>query len=213
MAVLRIWSDLRCPWAYVAMVRLHRMRDHLSADEVAFEQRSFPLELTENGLQSEQNARTEVVIASQIESSIFSAYENPTWPTTYLTAFEAQKWGYSLGPNIGERFDLALRRAFFLHGHNLSMRNEILAVAGTEQLSVDQLAEALDDGRFRKSVMADFTEAVEIGIEGSPVVVLSDGTSHHNPGVTVRWERGIPILEADHPSVYEELIQVSAVEW
>lgn len=213
MAALKVWSDLRCPWAYVATVRLHRMRDHLSADEVVLEHRAYPLELIENGLHSEQTARAEMVVAAQLESSIFSEYTNATWPTSYLMAFEAQKWGYSMGPDIGERFDLALRKAYFLHGHNLSMRDEILAVAEVEQLSADQLAGALDTGQFRTAVMADFNEAKEIGIEGSPQVILSDGTTSHNPGTTIRWERGIPIIEADHPSVYEELIQVSAVEW
>lgn len=213
MAVLRIWSDLRCPWAYVATVRLHRMRDHLSADEVIFEHRAYPLELTEAGLHSEHATRAEMVAAAQLESSVFSAYDNPTWPSSYLAAFEAQKWGYSLSQDIGEEFDFALRKAFFLHGHNLSMRDELLEVARIEQLPVDQLAGALDDGRFRKAVMTDFYEAIDLGIEGSPQVFLPDGATHHNPGTTVRWERGLPIIEADHPSVYEELIQLSAVDW
>jgi predicted DsbA family dithiol-disulfide isomerase len=189
------------------------MRDHLSADEVLFEHRAYPLELTEGGLKSEHAARAEMVAAAQLESTAFSSYENPTWPTSYLGAFEAQKWGYSLGQDIGERFDFALRKAFFLHGHNLSMRSEILAVAQIEQLSAERLSDALDDGRFRKAVMEDFSEATDLGIEGSPQVILSDGATHHNPGTTIRWERGFPIIESDHPSVYEELIQVSAVEW
>ncbi|HSR44582.1 MAG TPA: DsbA family protein [Acidimicrobiia bacterium] len=213
MAVLRIWSDLRCPWAYVATVRLHRMRDHLSADEVIFDHRAYPMELTEGGLHSEHTTRAEMVAAAQLESSVFSAYQNPTWPASYLAAFEAQKWGYSLSQEIGEEFDFALRKAFFLHGHNLSMRAELLEVARIQQLPVDQLAGALDDGRFRKAVMSDFHEATDLGIEGSPQVFLPDGTTHHNPGTTVRWERGLPIIEADHPSVYEELIQSSAVDW
>ena len=213
MAVLRIWSDLRCPWAYIATIRLHRMRDHLSAEGVTFDHRAYPLELTEEGALPEQRAKAEMVAAAQLESSAFSAYENPTWPTTFLPAFEAQKWGYAMGQDIGERFDLALRRAFFLHSHNLSMRDELLRVAETEQLSSDQLAVALDDGRFRSPVMDDYREGLDLGIEGSPQVQIPDGATHFNPGVTIRWERGIPLIEADHPSVYEELIQVSAVEW
>ncbi|MDF1594722.1 MAG: DsbA family protein [Acidimicrobiia bacterium] len=213
MAVLRIWSDLRCPWAYIATVRLHRMRDHLSADEVMFEHRAYPLELTESGLRSEQEARAELAVAAQLESSAFSLYDNPTWPTSYLTAFEAQKWGYSLSQEVGEQLDFALRKAFFMHGHDLSMRSEILTVARTEQLPVDQLTKALDDGHFRKAVMTDFEEATNIDIEGSPQVVLPDGATHHNPGTTIRWQRGLPIIESDHPSVYEELIQLGAVDW
>lgn len=213
MAVLRIWSDLRCPWAYIATIRLHRMRDHLSADEVLFDHRAYPLELTEAGLRSEASARAEMIVAARLESSAFSLYERHDWPTTYLQAFEAQKWGYSLGQDIGERFDLALRRALFLHGHNLTLRDEILEVAATEQLSSDQLAAALDDGRFRKAVIGDIEEGNALDVAGSPHLILSDGEAHHNPGITLRWERGIPIVEADHPSVYEDIIQISSVEW
>ena len=118
-----------------------------------------------------------MVAAAQLETSAFSAYDNPAWPTTFLPAFEAQKWGYAMGQDIGERFDLALRKAFFLHSHNLSMRDELLRVAETEQLSSDQLAAALDDGRFRSSVMDDFREALDLGIEGSPQVQIPDGST------------------------------------
>ncbi len=210
--MITIWSDLRCPWAYVAVIRLHRMRDHLRADRVEFEHRAYPLELADRSRLDGRRMTGEIVALAQLEPTAFSSYPNESWPTTYLPAFEAQKWGFSLGQDIGERFDLALRRAFFLHGHNLSLRHEILAVADAEGLGSDQLAAALDDGRFRKAVMADYVEATDLAIEGSPQVVLPDGTTHLNPGIGYRVSRGIPIIESDHPSVYEELIQVAAIE-
>lgn len=210
--MITIWSDLHCPWAYVAVLRLHRMRDHLRADGVEFELRAFPRELAEQrGIDAGRTSR-EMVALAQLEPTAFSTYRGDAWPTTSLPAFEAQKWGFSLGQEIGERFDLALRRAFFLHGHNLSLRHELTAVAAAEGLSDEQLGAALDDGRFRKAVTADFTEAVDAGVEGSPQVVLPDGTTHYNPGITYRVERGIPIVQSDHPSVYEELIQVASIE-
>jgi predicted DsbA family dithiol-disulfide isomerase len=147
-----------------------------------------------------------------LEPTAFSAFRSKAWPTTNIPAFEAQKWGFSQGQEIGESFDLALRRAVFLHGHNLSVRSQLLAVAEIEGLMANQLGAALDDGRFRKAVMADLNDALAQGIEGSPQVVLPDGTAHHNPGITYRHERGIPIIISDHPSVYEELVQVGTVE-
>jgi hypothetical protein len=75
-----------------------------------------------------------------------------------------------------------------------------------------QLAAALDDGRYRRAVVADFREASSQGIEVSPHFVLPDGTAHFNPGITYREERGIPIIVSDHPSVYEDLIQVASVQ-
>lgn len=210
--MITIWSDIHCPWAYVTILRLHRMRDHLGADHLIFDHRSYPRELTEGNEIDAEAAKREVVAIAQLEPTAFSALRSESWPTTNLPAFEAQKWGFSQGQEIGESFDLALRRAVFLHGHNLGARRELLAVAETEGLMADQLAAALDDGRFRKAVMADFNDALDQGIPGSPQVVLPDGTAHHNPGITYRHERGIPIIISDHPSVYEDLIQVGTVE-
>lgn len=210
--MITIWSDIHCPWAYVAILRLHRMRDHLGADRLVLDLRSYPRELTGGEKITAETTQREVVALAQLEPTAFSALETGAWPTSNLPAFEAQKWGFSMGQEIGESFDLALRRAVFLHGHNLGVRGELLAVAETEGLMADQLGAALDDGRFRKAVTADVDEALVQGVEGSPQVVLPDGTTHHNPGMTYRRERGIPIILSDHPSVYEELVQVATVE-
>ena len=208
--MITIWSDLHCPWAYVAMLRLHRMRDHLRADRLIFNLRSYSRE--NESTMTVDVVQREVVALAQLEPTAFSALSRESWPTTNLPAFEAQKWGFSLGQEIGEAFDLALRRAVFLHGHQLSGRRELVAVAETEGLMGDQLGAALDDGRFRRAVIADFDEARAQGVAGSPQVSLPDGTAHVNPGITYRNERGIPIIVGDHPSVYEELIQVATIE-
>jgi predicted DsbA family dithiol-disulfide isomerase len=210
--MITIWSDIHCPWAYVALLRLHRMRDHLGADQLIFDLRSYPRELVAGNEISAEAAQREVVALAQLEPTAFSALQSEAWPTSNLAAFEAQKWGFSQGQEIGESFDLALRRAVFLHGHNLGVRTELLAVSDLEGLMTDQLGSALDDGRFRKAVITDLNEAIDQAIIGSPQVVLPDGTSHHNPGITYREERGIPIIVSDHPSVYEELVQVGTVE-
>ena len=208
--MITIWSDMHCPWAYVALLRLHRMRDHLGADQLIFDLRSYQRQPV--GETDAETVKREVVALAQLEPTAFSALRSEAWPTNNMAAHEAQKWGFSQGQEIGESFDIALRRAVFLHGHNLGVRNELLAVAELEGLNTDQLAAALDDGRFRKAVVADFEEAIAQEIPGSPQVVLPDGTSHHNPGISHRTERGIPIIVSDHPSVYEELVQVGTIE-
>ncbi len=212
MPVLTIWSDLTCPWAYVAALRLHRTRDRLGADEVDFDFRAYPLELTADGAPGEHQVRADMGALVQTEGGGFSSYDGTGWPATTVLAFEAQKWGFSIGQDIGERFDLALRRGFFLHSHNLGLRRELLAVAETEGLASADLAAALDDGRFRKAVATDAYEAIEADLEGSPTVVLSDGTAHYNPGITLTRVRGLAHIEGDHPSVYEEIIRNAAMD-
>ena len=210
--MITIWSDIHCPWAYVALLRLHRMRDHLGADRLVFDLRSYPRELAGGETINAETTQLEVVALAQLEPTAFSALPGRAWPTSNIPAFEAQKWGFTMGQETGESFDLALRRAVFLHGHNLGARSELLAVAETEGLPADQLGAALDDGRFRKAVTADLDDALAQGVVGSPHIVLPDGTAHHNPGITYRLERDIPIILSDHPSVYEELIHFGTVE-
>lgn len=207
MPMVTLWSDLHCPWSYVALLRFHRTRDRLGADEVALDSRIWPLELVNRRAVPERVVRNEMAVLAQLEPSAFSDYQGDSWPSTFFPAFEAQKWGYSMGQEIGERFDLALRRAFFLHSRDLSLRHELLAVAEAEGLSPDPLAGALDEGRFRKEVMTDFQESADLPIEGSPQFFLPDGRVVHNPGITKQVVRGLPVIEADHPSVYEDLIE------
>ncbi len=212
MTAITIWSDITCPWAYVAAIRLHRLRDHLDATELDFDFRARPYELTEDPVPSAARVRNEVAALAQVESSAFSSYDGSDWPGSSLPAFEAQKWGFSLGQDTGERFDFALRRAFFLHSRNIGARHHLQAVAEGEGLDPANLGEALDTAAHRKAVIADARDAEALVVAGSPQVDLPDGTSHLNPGITVRWVRGIPVIEGDHPSVYEEIVRVGAMD-
>ncbi len=210
--MLTLWSDLLDPWAYVVVLRLHRARDRLGISELDFELRACPAELHSGEPARGSQVRSDVGALVQLESAAFSAYSGGAWPTSSLPAFEAQKWGFELGQDVGERFDLALRRALFLHSHNLGRRADLLAVAATEGLDADGLAAALDDGRHRAAITADVAAAREADVEDTPLLVLPDGAGHLNPGVTHRRVRGLAIIDSDHPSVYEEIVRVAAIE-
>jgi hypothetical protein len=109
----------------------------------------------------------------------------------------------------------ALRRAFWLESRSIAHRQVILDVAGelgdggVTDLDVAELADALDTGRHRGEVMADFTVTRTEAIPGSPTLRLPDGTTVTNPGMTVHWvgpwAAGYPIVDADDPSVYDLL--------
>lgn len=210
MPVITVWSDMLCPWAYIAGLRLRKVRDQLKADSVSFDFRAWPLDITHRPPAASRR-RAEIVALAQFEPSAFTLYEGPL-PVSSVLASEAQKWGYSYGQEIGEHFDLAIRRAFFLHSRNLGIRGELLAVAQTEGLDDDALASAVDSGKFRAAITADIEEGREIPVGGSPTVVLPDGMALSNPGFEVTRLREIPIITADHPSVYEDLLQRAALQ-
>ena len=212
MGTITIWSDLTCPWAYVAGLRLRAARDQARAERVTFDFRAFPAELTDGKVHDEATVRNQVAVLAQLEQRAFSSYEGATWPASSLLGWEAQKWGYSLGQETGTDFDLALRRAFFLHSHDLSSRRELVGIATQEGLDATSLAAALDSGVHRSEVMADWAAAVQAGVVGSPQLDLPDAESQFNPGITHEVVRGIPIIHADHPSVYEEMIRIAAFD-
>ena len=71
--MITIWSDIHCPWAYVALLRLHRMRDHLGADRLVFDLRSYPRELAGGEKIKGETTQLEVVALAQLEPTAFSA--------------------------------------------------------------------------------------------------------------------------------------------
>ncbi|HZJ48338.1 MAG TPA: hypothetical protein VFD97_04795, partial [Acidimicrobiia bacterium] len=93
MAVISVWSDILCPWGYVAGLRLRKVRDELGADSVSLDFKAWPLDLTHHAPDANRR-RAEIVALAQHEPSAFTLYEGP-FPVSSVLASEAQKWGYS----------------------------------------------------------------------------------------------------------------------
>ncbi len=216
MTTIEVWSDLLCPFAYVGLLRLRRARARLGLD-VRIEHHTFPLELF-NGPHPRRGTDTEAVGLGQIEPNamfrVWTAAED-LYPHTVLLAAEAVHAADAQSLTAGEELDLALRRAFWTQSRSISHRQVILDVAATAApVDVNELAEALDDGRHRKQVMADFAVAGTDLIAASPTLRFADGTTVTNPGIEVHWEgpwaEGFPVVDAHDPTVYDELVRRAA---
>jgi predicted DsbA family dithiol-disulfide isomerase len=216
MSTIEVWSDLLCPFAYVGLLRLRRARARLGLD-VRIEHHTFPLELF-NGPHPRRGTDTEAVGLGQIEPDamfrVWTAAED-LYPHTVLLPAEAVHAASAQSLTAGEELDLALRRAFWTRSRSISHRQVILDVAATAApVDVNELAEALDDGRHRKQVMADFAVAGTDLIAASPTLRFADGTTVTNPGIEVHWEgpwaEGFPVVDAHDPTVYDELLRRAA---
>ena len=213
MTTIQIWSDLLCPFAYVGILRLRRARERLGLD-IALEHHTFPLELF-NGPHPRRGTDTEAVGLGQIEPAAqFRVWTEPDdrYPHTVLLAAEAVHAASAQSLQAGETLDLALRQAFWTHSRSISHRQVILEVAGEQAgIDVDALAAALDTGRHRADVMADFAVAQTDAIAGSPTFRLPDGSTVTNPGIEVHWEgpwaAGFPVVDKDDASVYDDLLR------
>jgi predicted DsbA family dithiol-disulfide isomerase len=210
-----VYSDLWCSFAHLAVHRLHKTRARLGLEGVvAFDHHAFPLELLNGHGSPRPGTDSEVSAIGRLDPEAgWKLWQGPDWayPTTTLPALEAIQAAKEQGFAASEALDLALRRAFWVESRCISLRSVILEVAA-EAAVVDagQLAAALDDGRARKLVMADFAISQTDAVQCSPHLFLADGTDAANPGVEVHYTgdygTGFPIATADDPSIYEGLL-------
>lgn len=215
-----VFSDISCPWAHVAVWRLHDARRRLGlTDRVHLDHRVFPLEL----FNSEPTPRNELepempVCRSLAPRAGWQTWSAPdwAWPVTILPAMEAVQAAKEQGLAASEELDRGLRRAFWGESRCISLRHVILEVASTcEGLDLGALAAALDDGRARSMIGVQWEVAKTDEVAGSPHVFLPDGTNGQNPGLEVSWAEGrdgiwMPTVERDDPAVVDDWVRRAA---
>jgi predicted DsbA family dithiol-disulfide isomerase len=181
-----VWSDIGCPWAHMAVARLHRVRRDLGLDHrVRFDHRAFPLELFNERPTPKPTLDEEVAeLSPQEPEAGWQAWQRPEheWPVTTLPALEAVQAAKEQGLWASEQLDRALRQAFFAESRCVSLRSVILDVADAcAAVDPEMLRRALDDGRARRVVIDHYGTARQAGVEGSPHLFVPDGTAKHNP--------------------------------
>lgn len=215
-----VWSDLACPWAHVAVARLHRARDELGlVDDVSFDHRAFPLELVNERATPKLVLDAELPVAGALEPDAgWQMWQRRDWqyPATVLLALEAVQAAKEQSLAASETLDRALRVAFFGHSRSISLHSVVLDVAAEcHGVDAEVLGKALDEGRARRALMDQAEVARGETIQGSPHLFLPDGTDVHNPGLEVHWAgekgRGFPVVDADDPSIYGDILRRSAL--
>jgi predicted DsbA family dithiol-disulfide isomerase len=218
---IAIWSDVGCPWSHLAVWRLHDARRRLGlTDRVHFEHRIFPLELFNSEPTPRRTFDAEwPVVAALAPRAGWRAWSGAadSWPVTMLPPMEAVQAAVEQSPRAAEELDRGLRRAFWGESRCISLRHVILEVANEcESVDVAALADVLDTGRARRRIFDDWEIAKGDEVQGSPHLFLPDGSSVQNPGITMHWEGddgaggGFPMVDADDPSVYDELLRRAA---
>jgi predicted DsbA family dithiol-disulfide isomerase len=210
-----LWSDLACPWGTLAVHRFRQARARMGLEgQVHLDLRTFPLEL--------MNARPTPKEIVEAEISVVGALapefgwrlwqgDAAAYPGTVLLALEAVQAAKEQSLWAAEDLDYALRQAFFAHSRPISIRPVVMEVAaGCPSVDAAALEEALDAGRGRAEVLAQWRICQGAEVRGSPHLFLPDGTEVHNPGIRMHWEGpkpgGFPVIESDDPSVYDDLI-------
>lgn len=217
--LLDVWSDLHCPWALICVHRLRAARAELGLTDVVINPRAWPLEWVNERGTPRDIVATESIVLHAEEPSLFSRYDNPSWPSTFLPAFElvaaARRAG---GPRAAEEVDYALRLAFFRDSVDVSIESGLrhaLALAVSQHPGIDAgtVLQIWYHEPVRADVLADYEHSRTLPIQGSPQVFLPSGRTLHNPGLTEHgWERGIPRIHHRDPDRAAAIIRAVAAE-
>jgi predicted DsbA family dithiol-disulfide isomerase len=217
-----MYSDIACPWASLAVHRLHQAAGRLG-ERLVVDHRAYCLELINRRPTPKRVLDAEIPVVGGRESGLgWRTWQarDAEYPVTSLLAMEAVQAAKAAavgGLAASTALDAALRSAFYAENRCVSLLPVVLEVAeDVAELDVGALTRALEAGTGRAEVIAQTRAATASGspVQGSPQVFTPDGRTWHNPGITVHWTgekgRGFPVITADDPSVYDEIIAGAA---
>lgn len=214
-----VYSDVGCPWAHLAVYRLHEARARLGlTDDIVLDHRAFPLEVFNGQTTPKPILDAEVELLSGVQPEAgWGQWDAPDheYPVTLLPALEAIQAAKDQSLRASEQLDRALRVALFAESRTISMRHEILDIAAScPDVDEEALGAAIDRGRARRAVMDQKERAEQDDVRGSPHLFLPDGTSAHNPGIEMEWQgpkgNKRPVVLKDEPEIYEHLLKKTA---
>jgi len=210
-----VYSDLTCPFAHVAIHRLFTVRNRLGMDgSIRLDHHAFPIELLNSSPGTRHGSDSEIPVLGPLEPDAgWQIWQGPDYhyPGSVLLAFEAVQAVKSQGLEVSERYDRAVRHAFWAESRPIHTHHELLAIAHrVDGVDVDVLDDALRTGAHRRAIFDDLETVQSGAVRMSPHLFLPDGTDITNPGLDVHWQgdwaKGFPVIDRDDASVYEDLL-------
>ena len=176
--IVEVFFDYVCPWCYLGTARTDRLQREFG---VELHWSVFPLhpETPEEGMElSELFAGREAEIAvMQARLSRLASVEglplaDRTRTCNSRLAQELGKWAESRGE--GDPFRCAVYRAYFALGSDIAQVDELLRIAGSVGLPMDEARTVLTARSFAAAVDVDWQRARELRITAVPTH-LCDG--------------------------------------
>ncbi|MDH5673198.1 MAG: DsbA family protein [Myxococcales bacterium] len=184
------WSDPLCIWAFVAQDKLDRLlARHGEALQVSYHVVPVFGSLRwrfEQGPWAQDGVEGRVAKTAEIAARFGhpevsgdgwrSVCDGSSWsPGAAIKAAWLLEHEGAAPAGCCERYQRALRAAFFVDGRNVVERETQLAVADEQGIDKDAVARALDDGRAMAALWEDHQRREALGIQGSPTYVFDDG--------------------------------------
>jgi predicted DsbA family dithiol-disulfide isomerase len=181
-----LYSDVHCPYAYVTVFRLRKLRDEFRG-RVVIDYKSLALEYVNKRPTPKPILDNEAPIVLLGEPGIpYQPWHAPEshWPVTMWPAFEAIKCAEMQSPDLASDLDWAIRTAFFAHSRCISMRHVLFELAEAAGLDMDRFAADFDSGAGKWLVLEEAREGWErLKVPGSPTLVLQSGRQIPSPAL------------------------------
>ncbi|HZS87060.1 MAG TPA: DsbA family protein [Chloroflexota bacterium] len=188
LPTIEIYSDIQCPWTYLAVYRLRTIWPEY-AGRVRLVWRALSLEYINGQGTPKPTLDAETALIAQIEPALpLQRWSRPDWqwPVTCWPAFEALACAQAQGDAAGAAMSWAVRHAFFAESRSPALRHELLdiarEVAAQTALDVERFEQDWDSGRHKAGVIAESRRGWhELAVGGSPTFVLPDGRQVSGP--------------------------------
>jgi predicted DsbA family dithiol-disulfide isomerase len=185
---VEIYSDIHCPWAYLANYRLRQLwPEYEGRLEIVW--RSLSLEYINRRGTPKRILDLEMGFMKNIQPDLpIKPWSRPDWqwPVTMWPAFEALNCAQAQGSRPAFEFSWELRRSFFEDSHSPSLRSEIYRLAREVGpacgLDVERFEADWDSGRYKQAVIEDSLRGWhDLKVKSSPTFVLPGGQQFSNP--------------------------------
>ena len=198
------YSDALCVWAYIGQVRVTELEADFR-DEVSFEFRYFNVfGDVRTKLETQWASRGGLSAYADHVHEVAGGFEHVSlhpdvWrknvPASSLPAhlvlsaarcMDAESQG-----TVARTLDTAIREAFFTAATDIGQRDELLAIAEQQGLSVAELERFIGNGQAHALVASDLKNAADSAIRSSPTMTFNEGRQ------TLSGNVGYRVLEAN----------------
>jgi len=184
---IEIWSDIMCPFCYIGKKRFDEaLSQFANKSEVEVEWKSFmlspelktdPSKNINQMLAEHKNIPLEEAKGMNDYVAEMAAKAGLTYnfdKTVVANSFNAHRFIH-FAKQYGKQSEAEEKvfAAYFTEGRNIDDAQTLLAFAAELGLDATKLANVMGSGAYTKDVMADITEAQELGIRGVPFFVLN----------------------------------------
>jgi predicted DsbA family dithiol-disulfide isomerase len=185
-ALIVMYADLACPYAYVSAYRLRKLRSQEQA-AITIVHKSLALEYVNREPTPKPLLDHELPVLVKEEPGIpYHPWQRPEseWPVTMWPAFEAIKCAERQSLELADELDWAVRRAFFAESKCISMRHVLFELAEQVGLEMGRFADDFDRGVAKYQVLQEAQEGWEhLRVAGSPTFILPSGKQISDVGL------------------------------